>query len=183
MATQAERRTSTRTAIIEAAYTEFVSRGAPDVALETIGERAGVTKGSIHYHFTNRAGLLAAVAEWVFEDIEDRVAASASASGTNDATAVGYVRALLHEQATPVGRVLFTIGDELLRTGDMGGDTDPYRYLCARLRRLGITGEVTVVAAAVMQFGRHLAFGQAEAADIEPMLDALVAGGTLPADS
>ncbi len=182
MATQAERRTSTRGAIIEAAYAEFASRGAPDVALDVIAVRAGVTKGSIHYHFTNRASLLGAVAEWVFEDIESRVAASAFANGADDVTPVSYVRALLLEQAGPVGRVLFTIGDELLRTGDIG-DIDPFPYLCARLKRLGVDGEVTIVAATIVQFGRHLAFGQANVNEIDDMLSALVTGGKLRPDT
>ncbi len=174
VATQTERSKTTRRAIIEAAYTAFEESGAPDVALEAIAERAGVTKGSIHYHFDNRVGLLAAVAIWVFQKIEARVAEVPR--DPNESRAYSYIRALLKEQSDPVGRVLFTIGDELARTDGLE-EVDPYKYLCAKLADLGVEGSVTVVAAAVMQLGRQLAFGQASAQEIDAMLEALCEGG------
>jgi AcrR family transcriptional regulator len=64
--TQTERRNSTRCAIVKAAFDAFKKAGSADVALELIAENAGMTKGSIHYHFKNRVGLVMAVAIWVF---------------------------------------------------------------------------------------------------------------------
>lgn len=165
VATQAERRATTRSAIIEAAHAEFAAVGSTDVAMDVIAERAGVTKGSIQYHYANRAGLLGAVAMWTFTQIEHRVG--------DEVTPRGYLRAILTEQAGPTGRVLFTIGDELARSGSLQ-PFDPYPYLCERLTELGFDGPVSVVAAATVQFGRHLAFGLVEASEIDSMVAELV---------
>ena len=159
MATQAERRATTRTAVVEAAYAAFELRGSLDVPLEQIARDAGVTKGSIHYHFDNRRGLLAEVAVWLFARFERKVSATATADG-REIGANEYVRALLSEQAKPVGRVLFSIGDELLRTASLG-EIDPYPYLRRRLRGLGACGPTLVTAGAILHFGRQLAFGLA----------------------
>ena len=163
MATQEERRNATRAAIIAAAHAAFEAHGSPDVPLDEIADDAGVTKSTILYHFTSRTRLLAAVAAALFVEIEER----ADAPTTSD-----YIRALLTEQAKPVGRVLFTIGDELLRTGQLG-EIDPYRYLCTKLIDLGATEPVITTAGAVMQFARQLAFGLADVSEIDDMLAAL----------
>lgn len=177
MAKQEDRSKATRKAIVEAAYAAFEESGAPDVALEVIAERAGVTKGAIHYHFGNRAGLLAAIAIWVFIGIERRVGRLDQA-GPKEASASLYIRGLLNEQASPVGRVLFTLGDEMARSGGLHA-ADPYKYLCTRLREFGVDGSVEVMAAAVMQLGRQLAFGLAEASEIDGMLESLNEGASL----
>jgi len=175
--TQEERRTHTKAAIIEAAYRAYEKQGSPDVALETIAEMAGVTKGSIHYHFSNRAGLIAAVAIWLFRKIEERIS-SAPPKGCADCPAVYYVRTLLGEQAKPAGRVLFTIGDELARAGRLD-EIDPYRYLCTRLKQLGVHGSVNIVAGATVQLGRQLAYGMAKPSEIDQMIASLCEGGRL----
>ena len=163
MATQEERRTATQNAIVEAAFSAFVHQGSPDVALEDIARDAGVTKGTILYHYQSRAGLLSAVAVRLFRDIED----SAAKGGSSDA--VSYVRKVLTAQAGPVGRVLFTIGDELLRIGELEA-IDPYRHLKQRLEDLGVPSSPAVTAGAVLQFGRQLAFGLADRKEIPAML-------------
>lgn len=169
MATQAERRATTRAAIVNAAFVAFEHNGSPDVPLEEIAQAAGVTKGTIHYHYTNRAGLLAALTVRLFTEIEDRATTSAAPDGV---TATSYVRAILVEQAAPVGRVLFTVGDELLRIGSLES-VDPYRYLCTKLEELGVAGQPIVLAGAVLQFGRQLAFGLADPDEIDAMVAAL----------
>ena len=132
-----------------------------------------MTKGSIHYHFKNRAGLLAAVAIWLFLKIEAEVALA-----TPDPTAEAYVRALFQAQTLPMGRTLFMIGDELARDGELG-EIDPYRYFCEKFETLQVSGSPQVVAAAVTQLGRQLAYGLAPASEIEDMIRALRRGGAL----
>ncbi|MEM9615432.1 MAG: TetR/AcrR family transcriptional regulator [Actinomycetota bacterium] len=163
MATQAERRTATRAAITEAAFAAFVRQGSPDVPLEDIARDAGVTKSTIHYHYESRAGLLAAVATRLFLDLEQRATEGVERHATV------YVTKLLEAQAEPVGRVLFTIGDELLRIGSLDG-VDPYRHLRMRLDQLGAAGSSAVTAGAILQFGRQLAFGRAELDEIPAMV-------------
>lgn len=177
MATQSERRTQTRAAIVDAAYAAFERQGTADVALEAIANGAGVTKGSIHYHFDNRAGLIRAVAVWVFAQLEQRIVQTMP---TDSPGAEHYVRTLLRLQATPMGRVLFLLGDELARSGELQ-DIDPYRYLCTKLQQLGTTGSVEAVAAALTQFGRQLAYGLSSADEIDALVAALKQGGQLQA--
>lgn len=171
MATQEQRRTTTKNAIISAAYSAFEAYAPADVSLESIAQKAGVTKGSIHYHFGNRAGLMAAVAVWLFTAIETRIAKTIQASGRKRTASV-YVAALLAEQASPAGRVLFTIGDTLEQQGGLS-EVSPYNYLCEKLRHLEVTGSVEVMAAAVMQMGRQLAYGDARPEDVDAMVKAL----------
>ncbi|MEO0574423.1 MAG: TetR/AcrR family transcriptional regulator [Pseudomonadota bacterium] len=171
MPTQEQRRTTTKNGIIAAAFETFKTHGGVDVSLESIADRAGVTKGSIHYHFGNRAGLMTAVALWLFTAIEERIASQIKASGRRR-TASLYVTHLLAEQASPAGRVLFTIGDALEQQAGLG-EVNPYHYLCDKLRHLGVTGSVEVMAAAVMQLGRQLAYGEANKDHIDTMVKSL----------
>lgn len=174
MKTQQERRRTTRAAIISATYETFAELGSADASMEAIARKAGITKGSIHYHFDNRAGLLAAVAVWLFTATEERIAAHFAAISERQ-TAKSYIRQLLLEQASPAGRVLFTIGDALEQQRGLM-EADPYAYLCDKLNQLGVTGSVQVLAAAVMQMGRQLAYGEASGDDIDDMMAALAEG-------
>ena len=176
MATQQERRTGTRRAIVEAAFAAYQRVGSPEVPLETIAGKAGVTKATIHYHFRNRSGLMRAVAIWLFRRIELKV--DRAKGRRNESPAARYVRALLSEQATPAGRVLFTLGDELARSGDLG-DIDPYQYLVTRLGGFGVSKSPSVTAAAITQYGRQLAYGLMPVSEINAVVKALVQDGRL----
>ncbi len=173
MPTQAERRTQTQRAIVEAAYRAYELEGSLDVALESIAADAGVTKGAIHYHFGNRLGLLAAVAVWVFTELEAQLE---QAQATRDVAV--YIRALLEAQASARGRILYTIGDTLAQAGALQ-PIDPFDYLRERLRRLGVGPHALVTAAAVYQFGRQLAYGLSETHQIDAMVEALRGSGVL----
>ncbi|MFT7219298.1 MAG: AcrR family transcriptional regulator [Candidatus Azotimanducaceae bacterium] len=170
LATQEERRRNTRQAIVESAFTAYAKQGSPEVALESIAEDAGVTKGTIHYHFRNRSGLMRAVAVSVFQEIEARINLNEEPESDNKATR--YLTAMLTEQATPAGRVLFTIGDELARTGDLQ-EIDPFVYLGSKLQEFGLQKRSDLIAAAVTQYARQLAYGLAPASAIEGMIMSL----------
>lgn len=131
--------------------------------MESIATAAGVTKGSIHYHFGSRTGLLQAVAEYTIGQLEQRIARSA------DSGVEAWVRAVLTEQATPKGRMLFTINDELAGSGELA-DVDPFPYFTLRLAEFEIPSPPPVVAAALIQYGRQLAFGNTSADDIDNVM-------------
>jgi len=152
MATQLERRAATRGAILQASIDAFEG-GDLSASLESIAASAGVTKGSIHYHFGSRTGLLEAVATHTFTEIEKRIAARADV--VDVAT---WVREVLEDQVSPRGRMLFTIADELARCGSLIG-VDPFPYVSLRLTEFEIAAPPPVVAAAIIQYGRQLAFG------------------------
>lgn len=152
MATQVERRNATRSAILQASIEAFEG-GDLSASLESIAASAGVTKGSIHYHFTSRTGLLEAVATHAFTDIEKRIAGRADTVGV-----ATWVREVLEDQVSPRGRMLYAIADELARAGSLIG-SDPFPYISLRLTEFEIAAPPTVVAAALIQYGRQLAYG------------------------
>jgi AcrR family transcriptional regulator len=59
--TQAQRRESTRTALLAAGRRLFAKDGYENVAAEQIVEAAGVTRGALYHHFDGKAGLFEAV--------------------------------------------------------------------------------------------------------------------------
>ena len=60
-------------ALIEAATTLFAERGYRETSVQAIGERAGVSRGSIFWHFDSKEGLLWAVVERAFEAWEAEI--------------------------------------------------------------------------------------------------------------
>jgi len=62
-----------RTALIEAATTLFAERGFRETSVQAIGDRAGVSRGSIFWHFGSKEGLLWAVVKQSFEAWEAEV--------------------------------------------------------------------------------------------------------------
>jgi len=69
--THAERRETTRAALIASGRRLFASQGYDAVAAEQIVEDAGVTRGALYHHFDGKAGLF----EAVFLEIETEVMA------------------------------------------------------------------------------------------------------------
>lgn len=78
MASQSERRQSTRAALIAAARASFVEQGFDATSTEAVLARAGVSKGALYHHFTSKVDLLAAV----FEAVSRELVAQAQAAMT-----------------------------------------------------------------------------------------------------
>ncbi len=62
-----------KSALIDAATSLFAERGYRGTSVQAIGERAGVSRGSIFWHFESKEGLLWAVVERSFRDWEAEV--------------------------------------------------------------------------------------------------------------
>lgn len=56
-------RETSRDAILDAAQTVVLERGASHVTLDAVAERAGLSKGGVLYHFQNKEAMLAALVE------------------------------------------------------------------------------------------------------------------------
>jgi AcrR family transcriptional regulator len=69
MATQEERRLTTRTAIIEAAQRLFGSAGFDVTTMDDIAKKAGVAKGAVYHHYKNKREVFEAVFEAVSADL------------------------------------------------------------------------------------------------------------------
>jgi AcrR family transcriptional regulator len=59
--TRAEAAQETTDRLITVARQAFAERGFADVSLDALSAEAGVTRGALHHHFTNKAGLFEAV--------------------------------------------------------------------------------------------------------------------------
>ena len=79
MATQQERRQTTRSAIIKAAYRLFGDRGFAATTMDDVAAQARVAKGAVYHHFATKEALFETVFEQVSEELlaeVDRVARS-----------------------------------------------------------------------------------------------------------
>ncbi|GAA3837337.1 ScbR family autoregulator-binding transcription factor [Streptomyces chiangmaiensis] len=58
-----ERAERTRASVLEAAAESFAAKGYPAVTILDVAKLAGLTKGAVYFHFTNKEALALAVAE------------------------------------------------------------------------------------------------------------------------
>ena len=111
MATQAERRSATRSAILRAATECFAARGYVETTVTEILEAAGVSRGAMYHHYKSKEDVLAAV--FLKASSEAIQAAIASVPGNlspKDALIAGVI-AWLDEATTPaVAQILLVEG-------------------------------------------------------------------------
>jgi AcrR family transcriptional regulator len=55
--------------LIAVAHRAFAERGFAEVSLDALAAEAGVTRGALHHHFANKAGLLEAVLRRIVDEI------------------------------------------------------------------------------------------------------------------
>jgi AcrR family transcriptional regulator len=77
--TQAERRAATRTALLDAAIECLVEEGYAKTTTRRIAERAGVSPGTVQYHFTSKAQLLGETRRHITTKWTDEILARAPA--------------------------------------------------------------------------------------------------------
>ena len=83
---------ATRTAILEAALSEFFVHGFDGPSLDAICARAGYTRGAFYVHFRSRDELIAAAMEHAFRVFLDEVIADAGGEGEIEASVRRFVR-------------------------------------------------------------------------------------------
>ncbi|MDQ8043953.1 MAG: TetR/AcrR family transcriptional regulator [Solirubrobacteraceae bacterium] len=72
MPTQVQRTASARRRLIAAATTLVAEQGVGNTSVAAIGEKAGMSRGAVNFHFGSKDDLLTAVAEEVTADFEAR---------------------------------------------------------------------------------------------------------------
>jgi TetR/AcrR family acrAB operon transcriptional repressor len=82
----------TRSRILEAAEKAFFERGVARTTLADIATLAGVTRGAIYWHFSNKADLLQAMLDTLHEPLDEMAKASESA---DELDPLGCMRSLL----------------------------------------------------------------------------------------
>jgi AcrR family transcriptional regulator len=93
--TQAERRTHTRTLLLEATLASLSELGYAGTTTLEVERRAGVSRGARLHHFPNKAALLSAAMEWLNEQLSEHYAAFAATPTRKQERQ--RVRAGLHE--------------------------------------------------------------------------------------
>ena len=83
--TQAERRETTRRALLDAARSLFATEGYAAVGIEEVARRAGVTRGALYHHFRDKRDLFRAVAEGIEAELDRLVEAAARRDGSDPA--------------------------------------------------------------------------------------------------
>lgn len=71
--TRAETAAETAARLVAVATPAFAAQGFGAVSLDALAAEAGVTRGALHHHFTNKAGLFEAVLRRVVEQLGDRL--------------------------------------------------------------------------------------------------------------
>ena len=66
----AERRASTKRALLDAARTLFTGKGYAEVTIEEVVRKAGVTRGALYHHFDDKRALLRAVVVEIEDEID-----------------------------------------------------------------------------------------------------------------
>ena len=67
--TQAERRATTRAALLAAALETLVEHGSAGFTTTEVGKRSGLSQGALFRHFPTKVDLLAAVCEHLFDEL------------------------------------------------------------------------------------------------------------------
>ncbi len=86
--TQAARSAETRETLVAAARPLFAANGFSEVALEAIVRAAGVTRGALYHHFSDKTELFATVFEQVEAEVAARMGEAIAAAGETDAIEV-----------------------------------------------------------------------------------------------
>lgn len=101
MPTQAERRASTRRALLAAAADTLVARGATGFTTAAVADAAGVSNGALFRHFPTRLDLVAATVEHVLAELRDGYAARFAATGPRTTTPADLLQLLWECMADP----------------------------------------------------------------------------------
>jgi AcrR family transcriptional regulator len=113
--TQAQRRTATRRALLDAARSLFAEKGYHETTAEEIVRRAGLTRGALYHHFEDKKDLFRAVVDEMEGEIDEEIeAAERAESGLPETVMAGY-RAFVDAVLDPeMKRTFFLDGPSVL---------------------------------------------------------------------
>ena len=104
---RAARAAERREAIIAAGMDEFIARGFAATRLEDVAKRAGVAKGTIYLHFTDKEALFQELIRAAVVPLIDRLAAPPVAGGSARAMFESFAETIAHDVvATRRGDIL-----------------------------------------------------------------------------
>ena len=107
---------ATRTAILQAAVTEFSTLGPEGARMDAIARAAGVNKALLHYYFGTKEGLHGAVLDEIFGQVRDRAVAILDGPGSPGEGLLGYF--LTHFDRLAQGHTGRLMAYEMMRARD-----------------------------------------------------------------
>jgi AcrR family transcriptional regulator len=143
---QAERSEGTTARLLEAAAQLFGDQGYAAVSTDHVAARAGVTKGALYHHFSDKAALFRAVFVRTQGDLAAVVSAAAAGEGTGWERLLAGVDAFVGECVRPsVGRIVVFDGPAVLGRDQarLIEDDQVGAMLTAALARLQTEGELS----------------------------------------
>jgi AcrR family transcriptional regulator len=137
--TQEERRNATRGVLLDATIATLVEHGYRGTTTLAVERRAGVSRGARIHHFANKASLLAAVADHLYEQLSDYYAEAFGGSHRRREPDLDRLRHGLRDLWAIYQRPHFTAVLEL----NMAARTDPelqerLLYVAQRHRQLAL---------------------------------------------
>ena len=97
---RAERAAERRAAIVEAGLEEFVASGFTATRLDDVAKRAGVAKGTIYLHFTDKEALFEELVRTAIVPLIGRLTTPPSPSGSIRDALEGFAKNFIQEVAT-----------------------------------------------------------------------------------
>lgn len=107
--TQAQRRTATRQAILEAAAARLVEAGLDGVTIAAVAQAAGVSTGAVRHHFENKLDLILALTTYLSDGSKDAVVHSADRGAPVEERVGPMIDALMEAVFDPVTRAQFEL--------------------------------------------------------------------------
>ena len=162
--------------ILRATVRGLVERGAASLSMQDVADTAGVSKGLIHYHFHDKAALLARVVAWMTDAIVEREASALEGAESGNAVDLlwgwiggeierGEVRALQELAHDPAAGVRDAVRQSAVRRRDTAAVT-----IEALFNALGLRPRVppTMLAQVFIAFVDGLALQSAVVPELDP---------------
>jgi AcrR family transcriptional regulator len=138
---QQERAARTRRSLIQAAAEVFAQEGFVAASLATISRRAGVSNGALHFHFTNKETLAAAVEAEAAATVRRITASARARQGSPLQTVVDATHELMGSLAyDAVVRGGFELASDHARPAHAPMRAEWHRWVEESLRRAEHTG-------------------------------------------
>ena len=113
--TQAQRRATTRRALLDAARSMFAEKGYHETAAEEIVRRAGVTRGALYHHYEDKKDLFRAVVDEMEGEIDEEIEAAERAQPNLPGAVMAGYRAFVDAVLDPeMRRTFFLDGPSVL---------------------------------------------------------------------
>ena len=179
---------------INAAFKLLTSSGPKSIRVDFLCRELGVTKGSFYWHFTDLAGLQAAMVEhWRRVATSDVIASMVSPELTPRDLFIRFIENILHVSPREFGGPMTEVairhwaaGDEAVQSVVRDADNERLAFLTLQMRGAGLTGpearsRATLIYATLVGLKQLTGEPALPRMDIPGFVDAMLSPATLAA--